>query len=84
MRFMMIAFPQDYLTAKPGCVPDLASMEGMRKYNEELGAAGVLQGVDGLTPPATMTARHLQKRKIESYRRPVYRSKGSVRRLLGD
>ena len=57
MRFMMIAFPKDYLTAKPGWVPDLASMEEMRKYNEELAAAGVLQGLDGLTPPATMSAR---------------------------
>jgi hypothetical protein len=57
MRFMMIAFPKDYLTAKPGCVPELASTEGMRKYNEEFAAAGVLQGVDGLTAPATMSAR---------------------------
>ena len=57
MRFMMIMFPKDYLTAKPGWVPDLTNMEEMRKYNEELGAAGVLLGLDGLTPPATMSAR---------------------------
>jgi hypothetical protein len=57
MRFMMIAFPKDYLTAKPGWVPNLANIEEMRKFNEELAAAGVLQGLDGLTPPATMSAR---------------------------
>src|SRR5208282_5865435 len=57
MRFMMIAFSKDYLTAKPGYVPDLTNIEEMRKYNEELAAAGVLQGLDGLTPPATMSAR---------------------------
>jgi hypothetical protein len=57
MRFMMIMFPKDYETAKPGWAPDLASMEGMGKYNEELGKAGVLVALDGLTPPATMSAR---------------------------
>ena len=29
----------------------------MGKYNEELGKAGVLLALDGLTPPATMSAR---------------------------
>jgi hypothetical protein len=33
------------------------SMEAMGKYNEELGKAGVLLALDGLTPPATMSAR---------------------------
>jgi hypothetical protein len=32
-------------------------MEAMRKYNEELQKAGVLLALDGLTPPATMSAR---------------------------
>jgi len=32
-------------------------MEAMGKYNEELGKAGVLLALDGLTPPATMSAR---------------------------
>jgi hypothetical protein len=32
-------------------------MEKMGKYNEELGKAGVLLALDGLTPPATMSAR---------------------------
>jgi hypothetical protein len=57
MRFMMIQFPKSYETAKPGWVPDLKSMEVMGKYNEELGKAGVLIALDGLTPPATMSAR---------------------------
>jgi hypothetical protein len=57
MRFMMIVFPKDYQTAKPGWVPDLKSMEVMGKYNEQLGKAGVLLALDGLTPPATMSAR---------------------------
>ena len=57
MRFMMIMYPKSYQTAKPGTVPDFKDMEAMGKYNEELGKAGVLLGLDGLTPPATMSAR---------------------------
>src|ERR1700689_4243279 len=57
MRFMMIMIPKSYETAKPGWVPDLKGMEKMGKYNEELGKAGVLLALDGLTPPATMSAR---------------------------
>ena len=57
MRFMMIMLPKDYENAKPGWVPDLKSMDKMGKYNEELGKAGVLLALDGLTPPATMSAR---------------------------
>ena len=57
MRFMMIQFPRVYETAKPGWVPDLKAMEVMGKYNEQLQKAGVLLALDGLTPPATMSAR---------------------------
>ena len=57
MRFMMIMFPKEYQTAKPGWAPDVKSMEAMGKYNEELGKAGVLLALDGLTPPSTMSAR---------------------------
>src|ERR1700729_3910546 len=57
MRFMMIMFPKDYQNAKPGWAPDFKDMEAMGKYNEELGKAGVLVALDGLTPPATMSAR---------------------------
>jgi hypothetical protein len=57
MRFMMIMFPKIYQTAKAGWTPDMQNMEKMGKYNEELGKAGVLLALDGLTPPATMSAR---------------------------
>ncbi|MGC2620265.1 MAG: YciI family protein [Acidobacteriaceae bacterium] len=57
MRYMMIMYPKDYLTAKPGFVPDMAGMEKMGQYNQSLGEAGVLVALDGLTPPATMSAR---------------------------
>jgi hypothetical protein len=57
MRFMMIMFPKDYVNAKPGTVPDFKDMEAMGKYNDELGKAGVLLALDGLTPPSTMSAR---------------------------
>jgi hypothetical protein len=57
MRFMMIMFPKDYQSAKPGWVPDLKGIETMRKYNEQLQKAGVLLALDGLTPPSTMSAR---------------------------
>jgi hypothetical protein len=57
MRFMMTMFPKDYENAKPGWVPDLKSMAKMGEYNEQLGKAGVLLALDGLTPPATMSAR---------------------------
>jgi hypothetical protein len=53
----MIQFPKVYETAKPGWVPDLKDIESTRKYNEELQKAGVLLALDGLTPPATMSAR---------------------------
>jgi hypothetical protein len=57
MRFMMIMFEKDYANAKAGWVPDLKNMEVMGKYNEQLQKAGVLLALDGLTPPATMSAR---------------------------
>jgi hypothetical protein len=53
MRFMMMMFPKGYETAKPNALPDLASIERMRKYNESLGKAGVLLALDGLKPPST-------------------------------
>src|ERR1700678_1154760 len=57
MRFMMIMFPKDYETAKAGFVPNMKDMEKMGQYNEELAKAGVLVALNGLTPPATMSAR---------------------------
>ena len=57
MRFMMIMYPESYRTAKAGFVPNMKDMEKMGAYNDELGKAGVLLALDGLTPPATMSAR---------------------------
>ena len=57
MRFMMIMYPKIYQTAKAGFVPNMKDMEKMGAYNDELGKAGVLLALDGLTPPATMSAR---------------------------
>jgi hypothetical protein len=57
MRFMLLCYPKDYPTAKAGWVPDLTDVEDTRKFHEEMGAAGVLVALDGLTPPATMSAR---------------------------
>src|SRR5580698_1205924 len=57
MRFMMIMYPKIYQTAKAGFVPNMKDMEKMGAYNDALGKAGVLLALDGLTPPATMSAR---------------------------
>jgi hypothetical protein len=54
---MIIMYPENYPTAKAGWVPDLTDIEDTRKFHEEMGAAGVLVALDGLTPPATMSAR---------------------------
>jgi hypothetical protein len=66
MRFMIIMYPENYPTAKAGWVPDLTDIEDTRKFHEEMGAAGVLVALDGLTPPATMSARiTLKKGKLK-------------------
>ena len=66
MRFMLIMYPENYPTAKAGWVPDLTDIEDARKFHEEMGAAGVLVALDGLTPPATMSARiTLQNGKLK-------------------
>ena len=50
-------YPEIYRTAKAGFVPNMRDMEEMGAYNDALGKAGVLLALDGLTPPATMSAR---------------------------
>ena len=55
----------------------------MGAYNEELGKAGVLLALDGLTPPATMSARVSFKDGKSKVTDGPYRSEGSGRRLLG-
>jgi len=81
MRYMLIVYPKNYLTAEAGWLPDLDD-KGAPDFAEELQKAGVLVALTGLTPPATMSAPDLGKRKGESHRRPVPRSQGSDRRRL--
>jgi hypothetical protein len=57
MRYMLLCYPKDYPRAKAGWLPDMTDIEDTRKFHEEMGAAGVLVALDGLTPPATMSAR---------------------------
>ena len=52
MRFMMLMIPKGYETAAPGTMPDVAAVEAMMRYNEELQKAGVLLALDGLHPPS--------------------------------
>ncbi len=66
MRFMMMMYSKGYENAKAGTVPDFKDMERMGKYNAELGKAGVLRALDGLTPPATMSARVAFKNGIST------------------
>ncbi|HEY4244520.1 MAG TPA: YciI family protein [Kofleriaceae bacterium] len=55
MRFMMIMYPKVSAYTAP---PTLEQMRPMMKYNEELAKAGVLLGLDGLTPPAQGARLH--------------------------
>jgi hypothetical protein len=53
MRFMMIMIPEVYSKPiPPDFMPDMEAVKKMGKYNEELQKAGVLRGLDGLTPPS--------------------------------
>jgi len=52
MRFMMLVIPQAYENAKADFVPPADLVAKMTKYNESLTKAGVLLGLEGLTPPA--------------------------------
>jgi hypothetical protein len=56
MRYMLIVYPKNYLTAEAGWLPDLDD-KGAPDFAEELQKAGVLVALTGLTPPATMSAR---------------------------
>ena len=56
MRYMLIVYPKNYLTAEAGWLPDLDD-KGAPDFAEELRKAGVLVALTGLTPPATMSAR---------------------------
>ncbi len=52
MRFMMLVIPKAYETARADFVPPADLVAKMTKYNESLTKAGVLLGLEGLTPPA--------------------------------
>jgi hypothetical protein len=52
MRFMMLVIPKVYETATADFVPPADLVAKMGKYNASLSQAGVLLGLDGLTPPA--------------------------------
>ncbi len=52
MRFMMLVIPKAYETATADFTPPADLVAKMTKYNESLTKAGVLLGLDGLTPPA--------------------------------
>ncbi len=51
MRFMMLVIPKAYETATADFVPPAELIVKMGKYNDSLSKAGVLLGLDGLTPP---------------------------------
>jgi hypothetical protein len=53
MRYMMLMIPGGYESAAPDAMPSAEAVQAMMKYNEELKAAGVLRGLDGLYPPSS-------------------------------
>jgi hypothetical protein len=52
MRFMLLVIPKAYEDATADFVPPADLVAKMAKYNGSLTKAGVLLGLDGLTPPA--------------------------------
>lgn len=52
MRCMMLVIPKAYEHADADFVPPADLVAQMTKYNESLTKAGILLGLDGLTPPA--------------------------------
>jgi hypothetical protein len=52
MRFMLLMIPAGYPAAAPTALPSAEMIAKMMKFNEDLAAAGVLLGLDGLHPPA--------------------------------
>ena len=52
MRFMMIVIPKAYQTASQDAQPKVEDFTRMMEYNKSLEKAGVLLGMDGLTPPS--------------------------------
>jgi hypothetical protein len=53
MRFMMFMIPEVYQRpVPPDFAPTAAEIATMEKFNHEMEAAGILRGLDGLTPPS--------------------------------
>ena len=57
MRFMMIMIPKGYESAAPDLRPSAEAVARMMEYNDALGKAGVLLGLDGLVPPSAGAVR---------------------------
>lgn len=55
MRFMMLVIPKAYEKVGADFVPPADLVARMTKYNESLTKAGILLGLDGLTPPVKGT-----------------------------
>ena len=53
MRFMLMVIPKAYEHAEADFTPPVDLVEKMTKFNQSLGEAGVLLGLDGLAPPKT-------------------------------
>ncbi|WP_295813703.1 YciI family protein [uncultured Nitratireductor sp.] len=53
MRYMMLMIPKGYETAGPELDLPADAVAKMMAYNEELRAAGILVGLEGLHPPST-------------------------------
>ena len=52
MRCMLLVIPKAYENVPADFVPPADLVARMTKFNESLAKAGVLLGLDGLTPPA--------------------------------
>jgi hypothetical protein len=78
MRFMMLVIPKAYEHAGADFVPPADLVARMTKYNESLSKAGILLGLDGLTPPAKATRVHFSTGKPKAIDGPFAESKELV------
>jgi hypothetical protein len=78
MRFMMLVIPKEYEKAGADFVPPADLVARMTKYNESLTKAGILLGLDGLTPPAKGTRIKFGGGKAKAIDGPFTESKELV------
>jgi hypothetical protein len=78
MRFMMLVIPKAYEHAGADFVPPAELVAKMTKYNESLSKAGVLLGLDGLTPPARAARIHFTGGKPKAVDGPFAEAKELV------